>query len=125
MHRSTLGVVVVDIDEPDHDEGLAFWATALGAKAIQVKEHVEYHSISGPGVPMGFLVQRISGPSRVHLDIWTDDLEAEVGRLEAAGAERVELIDFWQVMRDPAGMLFCVIPAPEGRLDDTNSITWP
>jgi len=125
MHRSRLNVVVVDIDEPDHDKGLAFWTTALGAKATQVKEYPEYHSISGPGVPMGFLVQRIGGPSRMHLDIWTDNVQAEVARLEAAGAERVEFIDHWQVMRDPAGMLFCVIPAPEGKLDDTNSITWP
>jgi hypothetical protein len=125
MHRSTLGVVVVDIDEPDHDKGLAFWAEALGATATRVKEYPEYHSVRGPAVPTGFLVQRIGGPSRVHLDIYADNVEAEVARLEAAGAERVEFIDKWQVMRDPAGMLFCVVPAPAGKLDDTNSIAWP
>jgi len=34
------------------------------------------------------MIQKVSHPSRVHLDIETDDLEAEVKRLEALGARR-------------------------------------
>jgi catechol 2,3-dioxygenase-like lactoylglutathione lyase family enzyme len=125
MHRSRLGVVLIDVDEPDHDKALAFWAAALGAKATQGRKHPEYHELSGPGLPLEFLFQRIGGPSRVHLDFQTDDVEAEVARLEAAGAEKVELIDEWQVMRDPAGLLFCVVPVPADALTADNSVTWP
>ena len=44
-----------------------------------------------------------------------DDTAAEVVRLVAAGAEAVERIDDWTVLRDPAGVLFGMVPAdPDG-----------
>jgi hypothetical protein len=50
---------------------------------------------------------------RMHLDLETDDVEAEVQRLEALGATRYDHqqergFDFW-VMRDPWGNEFCVL----------------
>jgi hypothetical protein len=66
--------------------------------------------------------QLIAG--RVHVDIRTDDLPAEVARLEKLGAERVQQVHSWQVMRDPAGLLFCVLPEPPGALDDSNAQRW-
>jgi hypothetical protein len=50
---------------------------------------------------------------RMHLDLETDDVEGDVGRLEALGATRwdhqVERgFDFW-VLRDPWGNEFCVL----------------
>jgi hypothetical protein len=49
----------------------------------------------------------------MHLDLETDDVEAEVKRLEALGASRWDHqtergFDFW-VMRDPWGNEFCVL----------------
>jgi hypothetical protein len=49
----------------------------------------------------------------MHLDIETDDIEAEAQRLEALGATRWDHqqergFDFW-VMRDPWGNEFCVL----------------
>jgi Glyoxalase-like domain len=51
---------------------------------------------------------------RMHLDLETDDVEAEVQRLEALGATRYDHqqergFDFW-VLRDPWGNEFCVLP---------------
>jgi hypothetical protein len=48
--------------------------------------------------------------TRVHLDIETDDVEAEAQRLEALGARRREMIEGWWVMEDPCGNEFCVVP---------------
>lgn len=45
-------------------------------------------------------------------------------RLEKLGAERVQQAHFWQVMRDPAGLLFCVIPESLGTLNDSNAQRW-
>jgi Glyoxalase-like domain len=71
------------------------------------------------------LVQRVGeGTARVHMDIHTDDLAAEVDRLERLGAERVQRVHSWWVMRDPAGLLFCVIPDPIGTLDERNAHRW-
>ena len=51
----------------------------------------------------------MSHPSRVHLDIETDDVDAEAERLEALGARKVEKIKTWWVMEAPSGHRFCVI----------------
>jgi hypothetical protein len=59
-----------------------------------------------------------SGPSgRIHLDIETDDIEAEVKRLEALGAKRVEFIKRWWVMEAPTGQRFCVVRPQRGALE--------
>jgi hypothetical protein len=46
----------------------------------------------------------------VHLDIESDDIEAEVTRLEALGARRLAQVEDWWVMEDPCGNEFCIIP---------------
>ena len=55
-----------------------------------------------------YRVHRI-GRCRVHLDIEADDVEAEVRRLEALGARRVEQVQTWWVMEAPTGQRFCVV----------------
>jgi hypothetical protein len=60
-------------------------------------------------------VQSVDHPSRVHLDIETDDIEAEVQRLEALGAKRINQVRSWWVMEAPTGHRFCVVrPQHEG-----------
>ena len=54
-------------------------------------------------------VQKVDHPSRVHLDIETDNIEAEVERLEKLGAKRVVKIHSWWVMEAPTGQRFCVV----------------
>lgn len=54
-------------------------------------------------------VQKVTHESRVHIDIETDDIDAEVARLEALGAKRVEKRKSWWVMEAPTGQRFCVI----------------
>lgn len=54
-------------------------------------------------------VQKVEHASRVHIDIETDNIEAEVKRLEALGAKRVSDIRGWVVMEAPTGQRFCVI----------------
>ena len=56
-------------------------------------------------------MQTVDHESRVHLDIETDDVEAEVRRLEALGAKRVAAIEAWVVMEAPTGQRFCVVRA--------------
>ncbi|MBO9718296.1 MAG: VOC family protein, partial [Pseudoxanthomonas sp.] len=47
--------------------------------------------------------------ARVHLDIETDDIEAEVARLEKLGARKVAFVKRWWVMEAPSGHRFCVV----------------
>jgi predicted enzyme related to lactoylglutathione lyase len=124
-HHSRLNKIVIDVPAADHDGEVTFWSAALGQQLKQGERFPEYHGAALHGEEFGFLVQRLGqGPARVHLDIHTDDLEAEVARLEALGAEKVEFVHAWWILRDPAGLLFCVVPEPDGSLNDTNAQRW-
>lgn len=121
-HYSRIDKAVIDVDPATHDAELAFWRTASGQPLARLERHPEYHGSRLPGRHFALLLQRLeTGDSRVHLDIHTDDVAAEVARLERAGAERVREVNGWWIMRDPAGLLFCVIPEPPGSLNGENS----
>ncbi|HZN76895.1 MAG TPA: VOC family protein [Micromonosporaceae bacterium] len=124
-HYSRLDKVVIDFAPADHDQALAFWQDALGKKFRHIEEYPEYHGLRLTKDGLGVLVQRLGeGSSKVHLDIHTDDLDAEVARLEGLGATKVQEVNEWWIMRDPAGLLFCVILDPPGRLNDENATRW-
>jgi predicted enzyme related to lactoylglutathione lyase len=126
-HFSRLFKVVIDVPASDYDREVSFWGAALGEPLPQPFErHPEYHGAALPGQDFWLLTQRLGeGTARVHLDIHTDDLAAEVARLEKLGARCVERVDSWQVMRDPAGLLFCVLADPPGSLHEGNAHRWP
>ena len=66
-------------------------------------------------------VQKVEHPSRVHLDIEADDLEAEAVRLERLGARRIRFVhDRWWVMEAPTGQRFCIVPMGEGEREGVN-----
>src|SRR4051794_16975369 len=120
MHRMLFRVVVLDLAAESHEAGRTFWATALGAQAADPHDdgRPEYSWLEHPASPHHVLVQRLgSGESRVHIDVETDDMDAEITRLERAGATRVERFERWQVMRDPTGIPFCVIPPQSDDFD--------
>jgi hypothetical protein len=123
-HFSRVATVVIDVLDADHDRELSFWEAATGQSLPQL-DYPEYHGVRLRGQDVGLLVQRLGeGTARVHVDIHTDDLDAEVKRLEHLGAQRVQRAHTWWVMRDPAGLLFCVIPDPGGTLNDSNARRW-
>ena len=124
-HYSRLSKIVIDVPEADHDRELAFWSAATGQQLIRFDRHPEYHGAELPGHDLGLLVQRLGdGPGRLHLDIHTDNPAAELARLERLGAELVAQVHAWWIMRDPAGLPFCVIPEPPGALNDSNALRW-
>jgi hypothetical protein len=124
-HYSRLSKIVIDVPPAEHDRELAFWSGAVGQELTQGHRYPEYHGAALQGQEFGLLIQRLGdGPGRLHLDIHTDDVTAEIARLEALGAERVEKVQSWWILRDPAGLLFCVVPEPAGSLDDSNAQRW-
>ncbi len=61
------------------------------------------------------LLQRVPAEERaVHLDIASDDVDAEVACLERLGARVKRRHDPWVVMEAPSGHAFCVVPARRG-----------
>ena len=116
-HRSRLCHFVIDV--PDLDQGVAFWSAALNAADEPVSERSRpiYRRLRLPDAEIRILLQKTTDPKtakeRMHLDLETDDIEAETARLEALGATRWDHqaergFEFW-VMRDPWGNEFCVL----------------
>lgn len=122
MHKSRLCTIVIDCENADLAAAGEFWSEALGRAAQPVEDaYVPLEDRAGQTL---VLVQRVSHTSRVHLDIETDDIEAEVRRLEALGARRVEKIRTWWVMEAPTGQRFCVVRPQRGELGDDANV-WP
>jgi catechol 2,3-dioxygenase-like lactoylglutathione lyase family enzyme len=112
MHRSRVGSIVIDCD--DFDAGVAFWSAALGARPGLGERDERYADVGVTLGPLRVLIQRVPEPktakTRLHLDIETDDVDAEVGRLEALGARRQRgLGDGTWIMEDVCGNEFCVV----------------
>jgi hypothetical protein len=123
-HYSRVLKVVIDAPPSLHDQELAFWQGALGQELPEIYS-AQYHGACLRGNDLMLLMQCLeSGAPRVHLDIHTDDLDAEVARLERLGAKRVQKVKTWWVMQDPAGLLFCVLPLSPGSLNDENAQRW-
>jgi predicted enzyme related to lactoylglutathione lyase len=123
-HYSRLSVVVLDVPAADTAKEVAFWQAATGGEITHYTRYPEYYG-GGVTETLGLLVQELGdGPARVHVDIHTDDLDAEVARLEALGAERVGAAGHWVILRDPAGLPFCVVPEPAESFDRTGAQRW-
>ncbi len=118
-------MIVIDVPPAKHDRELAFWSAAVGQQLTQGDQYPEFHGAALHGQQVGLLIQRLGhGPGRVHLDIHTDDIAAEIARLEVLGATRVQQAHSWWILRDPAGLLFCVVPEPADTLNDSNAQRW-
>jgi hypothetical protein len=111
MHRSRLGQIIIDCNVASLDEAAAFWAAALGQRARRLDDPADahYRQLDTDPAQPNILLQAVRHPSRVHLDIESTDVEAEVRRVEALGAHRVAQVRTWWVMQAPSGHRFCVL----------------
>jgi predicted enzyme related to lactoylglutathione lyase len=123
-HRSRLNTVVIDVTDERFADAVAFWAAALGRTPSKQPSEAEpyLHLEGGDGRP-DVVLQRIDAPARFHVDIASDDVEAEVRRLVDAGATVVGPVETWVVLRDPAGLFVCVIPAESADFESA-STSW-
>lgn len=117
MHHSRLSTFVIDCQLVDVDAAASFWSAALGRAVVPLADPSDrYRELFAREEEPMILVQQVDHPSRIHLDIEADDLEAEVKRLEAIGARRVGFVKRWWVMEAPTGQRFCVVNPQRGPL---------
>ena len=111
MHHSRLCAVLIDCKTADVDEAARFWAEALGRPVDlnHTRSRGNYRMLETPPDEPIVEIQRVDQESRVHIDIETDDIEAEVARLEKLGAKAVDRLARWTVMEAPTGQRFCVV----------------
>ena len=125
MHKSRLGGFIIDCNSDDLDAAARFWSAALGlaAQSPGGAGDALYRTLATPADQPHLEVQKVAHPSRVHLDIEADDIEAEVRRLEKLGARRIGPVGTWYVMAAPTGQHFCVVRAQRTDFDAKDN-TW-
>jgi predicted enzyme related to lactoylglutathione lyase len=105
----------LDVDARDPSELARFWAEVLDYQVVW--EEPAYVAIARddrthPGLIFNRVPGAKTGKNRLHLDLNPTDLAAEVERLLALGATRVDIGQgdvAWEVLADPEGNEFCVM----------------
>ena len=125
VHRSRLVGILIDTPAARVDEAVEFWLAALGAQPYPAPGEEQFTALIGATPGLFTVVQAVDDAPRYHLDIETDDLQAEVARLIALGAE---LVTRWKdafTLRAPGGHLLCVVPVHSDPETFTSSArTW-
>jgi hypothetical protein len=126
MHKSTMSGFIIDCSTGDLSGAATFWSAALGMQKQDLPgaEGKTYARLVDPNSDYEIEVQIVPHPSRVHLDIEADDIEAEVKRLETLGAKRIEHVKGWWVMEAPTGHRFCVVSAKDSKNFESRAKTW-
>ena len=126
MHKSRLAGFIIDCQTDDLEAAAEFWSKSLGAprKAVSAAAEGRYVALDAVAGGLHVEVQVVDHPSRVHLDIESDDIEAEARRLMTLGAKKVAPVEDWLVMEAPTGQRFCIVPAESADFEKTAS-EWP
>lgn len=103
------------------------WSSATGAAVRAGPPDDDWSSLGSFAGGFHLEVQRTGHgtPPRWHVDVETDDVDAEVARLAALGATRLaDMGGYWQ-MTDPSGLVFCVVGVQTGGEFERHATTWP
>ena len=121
-HKSRIGCFVIDCQSDELANATNFWANAQGYKA-HTRAGSNYIMLESESDQPKLLLQAVDHPARIHLDIETDDKDAEQSRLEALGAKVVGPCKNWIVMQAPTGHRFCIVDPQRNDFDD-NATSW-
>jgi hypothetical protein len=103
--------VCIDMPGRLHEAETEFWARLTGWKHTGGR-FPEFSNLERPaGQPLRLLLQRLDsddGRVRAHIDLSSADRVAEVIRHRSLDAELVRETGNWTVLRDPAGLEYCV-----------------
>lgn len=125
MHRSRINGILIDCNTDDIDAAAHFWAEALGrpVDSDHPGTRGNYRMLATSEGQISVQIQRVEHESRIHLDIETDDIPAEVARLQKLGATIDTQMERWVVMRAPSGQRFCVVRVQRDGFSD-DAVTW-
>jgi hypothetical protein len=110
VHRSRVSVVLIDVPRAEAPVAAEFWSAALGVPAVPVPGEEQFTSLPGALPGLDLAIQAVDDQARYHIDIETDDVDAETARLVGLGAAEINRWLDCHILRAPGGHLLCVIP---------------
>lgn len=109
--RSMVDQVCLDIPPSAYDVEAEFWRAVTGW-GVDPDVSREFARFDVPDEqPLRWLLQRLDDEApavSAHLDLSSDDREAEVARHVALGATRGSDHEEWTVLTDPVGTTYCI-----------------
>jgi predicted enzyme related to lactoylglutathione lyase len=113
--------VTVDCLEPNRAAG--FWGALLGLEPVVRPDGWSVLGPTAPGGPMLYfqpVLEAKVGKARLHLDLWVENLDVAIARVEGLGGARTGERHEHPggtvvVMTDPEGTEFCLITFPVSR----------
>jgi predicted enzyme related to lactoylglutathione lyase len=109
-----LGISSLAIDANDPPAIARFWAELLdGEVTVDADGDAIVRTASGPRLDFLRVPELKSVKNRLHLDVAVTDLEAATARALELGASTADDVydgGRWQVLRDPEGNEFCLLP---------------
>ncbi|MFD0525462.1 VOC family protein [Paractinoplanes durhamensis] len=125
MHRSRLSTLLIDAPTGEAAKAAAFWSAALGVPATPVPDEEQFTSLPGILAGLTVAVQAVDDEARYHMDIETDDVDAETARLLGLGAVEINRWLGCRILRVPGGHILCVIPLhSDPEVFARNAKTW-
>jgi hypothetical protein len=119
-HRSIADQICLDIPPAHYQSEREFWEAFTGRVGVRGTRS-EFTRLARPeDMPLEILLQRLADagahePVRAHMDLACSDVDAETARHTELGAVPLERFDHWQVMRDPAGLEYCITTRVPGQ----------
>jgi glyoxalase superfamily protein len=115
----TMNLAMITVDTTDALSLARWWAEQTEGEILEENQGWYVITQLPNGLRLSF--QKVEAPTpgknRIHLDLGAPDRQAEVARLVAAGATKVEDREMpgvsWTVLTDPDGNEFCVFGSAE------------
>jgi hypothetical protein len=106
-----LDQICIDVPAGEYAREVDFWEVLTGWPK-RPGSLPEFVSLTRPdGIPVRLLLQRLgeeTGTARAHVDFACHDREVSRAAHVEAGASVVSEHEFWTVMRDPVGRVYCL-----------------
>lgn len=105
MHKSRLSAIVVDCHTDHIEQAAGFWSQLLGQPSYADEDgHRATILANDNGVSM--VIEAVRDEARIHFDIETDNLAAEIRRIEQLGGRKISVVDHAVIMEAPTGHRF-------------------
>ena len=122
MHKSRMSSIVIDVHAGHIEQAAGFWSQLLGQPS-QVNEDGRQATILAGDKGVTLVLEAVADEARIHFDIETDDLAAEIHRIEALGGRKVSVVDHAVIMEAPTGHRFR-LTGPSSHLLPSSGNVW-
>ena len=122
MHKSRLSAIVIDVHTDHIEHSAGFWSQLLGQPS-HVDDDGQRATIMAAEKGVSLVLEAVRDEARIHFDIETDDLSAEITRIEALGGRKIGVVDHAVIMEAPTGHRFRLV-GPNSHLLPSSGNVW-